>query len=383
MPLAVYLLLESAPGHCDHAEPRAALRVDRGARPAARPVVRSRAWVLRRGRAVARRLRARRVDRRVRRRDGRGARAERRGEDDAPAGARRAAPARRGDGWRSTARWSTTRRPACSSRPSVARSVSSSSSTCSSRISRCSRTSRSGCGAGTSPAPTHAGARASGSTASGSAIAPRREPDELSGGQQQRVALARALVTEPRLVLLDEPLAALDVGTRTELRRDLRVHLASYAGARVIVTHELLDAVALADRLVVLERGRVAQEGPVAEVAARPRSRYVADLVGVNLLRGHGAGHTVTLESGATIVTAEEQARRGVRRDRPTGGQPPPLGARGQSAQRVAGPHHREPTCSATACGCTSTARCRSWPRSRPPQSPRSGSTTASTCGRP
>jgi molybdate transport system ATP-binding protein len=133
------------------------------------------------------------------------------------------------------------------------------------------------------------------------------KPDQLSGGQQQRVALARALVTEPRLVLLDEPLAALDVGTRTALRRDLRARLASYDGARVIVTHEMLDAVALADRLIVLERGRVAQHGTVAEVAQRPRSRYVADLVGVNLLRGYASGHTVGLESGATIVTADEQ----------------------------------------------------------------------------
>ena len=70
-------------------------------------------------------------------------------------------------------------------------------------------------------------------------------------------------MTEPRLVLLDEPLAALDVGTRTELRRDLRTHLATFGGARVLVTHELLDAVALADRLVVLEDGRVAQAGAV------------------------------------------------------------------------------------------------------------------------
>ena len=133
------------------------------------------------------------------------------------------------------------------------------------------------------------------------------KPTALSGGEQQRVALARALVTEPRLVLLDEPLAALDVGIRTELRRELRTHLASYGGARVLVTHELLDAVALADRLVVLDRGRVAQEGTVAEVAARPRSRYVADLVGVNLLRGRADGHAVGLDSGAAIVTAEEQ----------------------------------------------------------------------------
>jgi len=133
------------------------------------------------------------------------------------------------------------------------------------------------------------------------------KPAALSGGQQQRVALARALVTEPRLVLLDEPLAALDVGIRTELRRELRTHLASYGGARVLVTHELLDAVALADRLIVLDRGRVAQEGTVAEVAARPRSRYIADLVGVNLLRGRADGHAVGLDSGAAIVTAEEQ----------------------------------------------------------------------------
>jgi molybdate transport system ATP-binding protein len=133
-------------------------------------------------------------------------------------------------------------------------------------------------------------------------------PRELSGGQQQRVALARALVIEPRLLLLDEPLAALDIGTRTELRRDLRIHLASFAGARVLVTHELLDAVALADRLVVLEHGRVAQEGSVADVSARPRSRYVADLVGVNLLRGIAAEHQVKLVSGGTIVTADAVA---------------------------------------------------------------------------
>jgi molybdate transport system ATP-binding protein len=134
------------------------------------------------------------------------------------------------------------------------------------------------------------------------------KPNALSGGQQQRVALARALVTEPRLLLLDEPLAALDVGTRTELRRELRAELAKFEGARVIVTHELLDAVALADRLVVLERGRVAQEGSVADVVAQPRSRYVADLVGINLLRGIGRDHGVTLEAGGTVATADPVA---------------------------------------------------------------------------
>jgi molybdate transport system ATP-binding protein len=131
------------------------------------------------------------------------------------------------------------------------------------------------------------------------------KPQVLSGGQQQRVALARALVTEPRLLLLDEPLAALDVGTRTELRRELRTHLSTFPGARVLVTHDLLDAVALADRLVVLENGRVAQEGTVAEVTVRPRSRYVADLVGINLLRGAARGHEVVLEGGGVVVTAD------------------------------------------------------------------------------
>src|SRR5262249_2599765 len=102
----------------------------------------------------------------------------------------------------------------------------------------------------------------------------RARPTALSGGQQQRVALARALGTEPRLWLLDEPLAALDAGTRTELRRDLRTHLNTFRGARVLVTHELLDAVALADRLVVIEEGHVAQSGTVDDVTMRPRSRY-------------------------------------------------------------------------------------------------------------
>jgi molybdate transport system ATP-binding protein len=138
------------------------------------------------------------------------------------------------------------------------------------------------------------------------------KPGALSGGQQQRVALARALVTEPRLLLLDEPLAALDVGTRTELRRELRAHLATFGGARVLVTHDLLDAVALADRLVVLEGGRVAQAGSIADVTSRPRSRYVADLVGANLLLGHASategGNEVALDGGGSVVTADPVA---------------------------------------------------------------------------
>jgi molybdate transport system ATP-binding protein len=130
-------------------------------------------------------------------------------------------------------------------------------------------------------------------------------PDQLSGGQSQRVALARALATDPRLLLLDEPLAALDASTRSETRRALRRDLAESGVARILVTHDPVDAAALADRIVVLESGRVVQQGAPGDIAARPRSRYVADLVGVNLLRGTGrAGHLV-LDGGATLVVPD------------------------------------------------------------------------------
>jgi molybdate transport system ATP-binding protein len=129
-------------------------------------------------------------------------------------------------------------------------------------------------------------------------------PRSLSGGQAQRVALARAMVGDPRLLLLDEPLAALDAATRAVLRRDLRRHLASFDGTRLLVTHDPLEAIALADRLVVLEGGRVTQTGSPAEVSQRPRSRYVAELVGVNLYRGHAGDGAIVLEGGGRLVAA-------------------------------------------------------------------------------
>jgi molybdate transport system ATP-binding protein len=130
------------------------------------------------------------------------------------------------------------------------------------------------------------------------------EPGALSGGQAQRVALARALATEPRLLLLDEPLAALDVGTRAEVRRDLRRHLETFEGIRLLVTHDPTDAYALADRVVIIEAGRVVQSGTLAEVAAEPRSRYIAELVGVNLLKGEGSDGMITTPAGGRIVPA-------------------------------------------------------------------------------
>ncbi|MCA1692264.1 MAG: ABC transporter ATP-binding protein, partial [Actinobacteria bacterium] len=135
-----------------------------------------------------------------------------------------------------------------------------------------------------------------------------RRPGALSGGQAQRVALARALAASPHLLLLDEPLSALDAPTRLEVRRDLRRHLASFEGVRLLVTHDPLEAMVLADLLVVLEEGRVVQAGSVAEVSARPRSRYVADLVGVNLYRGRAKGATVSVGAGHSLHVAESVA---------------------------------------------------------------------------
>ena len=128
-------------------------------------------------------------------------------------------------------------------------------------------------------------------------------PSHLSGGQRQRAALARALAPDPRLLLLDEPMAALDASARTEVRRDLKRHLASFDGVRLLVTHDPLEAVALADRLIIIENGKLVQQGTSAEVTERPRSAYVADLVGVNLLRGV-AGHGSVRTDGGHVVAA-------------------------------------------------------------------------------
>lgn len=132
------------------------------------------------------------------------------------------------------------------------------------------------------------------------------KPRRLSGGQAQRVALARALATDPRLLLLDEPLAALDARTRLEVRAQLRRHLADFEAVAVLVTHDPLDAMVLADRLVVVEHGRVVQEGAPADIARHPRTEYIAQLVGLNLYRGRADGHTVRLDAGPEVSTTED-----------------------------------------------------------------------------
>jgi molybdate transport system ATP-binding protein len=132
-----------------------------------------------------------------------------------------------------------------------------------------------------------------------------RKPRHLSGGQAQRVALARALAVDPALLLLDEPLAALDARTRLDTRAALHRHLAEHSGATLLVTHDPLDALVLADRLVIVEHGRVVQEGDAATITAQPRTDYVARLVGLNLYRGIADGHTVLVGDGFALATAD------------------------------------------------------------------------------
>ncbi|MFP3881244.1 MAG: sulfate/molybdate ABC transporter ATP-binding protein [Actinomycetota bacterium] len=158
-----------------------------------------------------------------------------------------------------------------------------------------------------------------------------RRPGDLSGGQAQRVALGRALATEPRLLLLDEPLAALDVTTRVDLRRVLADHLDVFAGPRLLITHDPTEAFLLADQIHVIEDGRITQVGTADDIRIRPRTRYAADLAGSNLVQGiaddgvvvvnghrlHIADHDIT---GPVVMTVHPTAI-SVHKARPEGSQ--------------------------------------------------------------
>ena len=166
-------------------------------------------------------------------------------------------------------------------------------------------------------------------------------PGALSGGQVARVALARALAADPALVLLDEPLAALDAATKDDVRRLLRSTLAGGRAPVLVVTHDPVDVVALADSVLVLEDGAVVQHGSPAEVAARPRSAWVAGLLGQNAWRGiadetglltsptrtgHVTGHVTghiaaaeTLPAGTPALALCEPAAVTLHRQRPSG----------------------------------------------------------------
>ncbi|MFF0622783.1 ABC transporter permease [Streptomyces sp. NPDC004296] len=132
-----------------------------------------------------------------------------------------------------------------------------------------------------------------------------RRPAQLSGGQAQRVALARALAARPRLLLLDEPLAALDQTTRAHVRHTLRGHLAGFGGVCLIVTHDPVEAVSLADRVLVLDGGRALQDAPPAEVTRNPRSPWVARMLGRNAWPGTAAGDGLALTGGGHLVVAD------------------------------------------------------------------------------
>ena len=218
-----------------------------------------------------------------------------------------------------------------------------------------------------------------------------RKPAQLSGGQAQRVALARALAAEPNLLLLDEPLAALDARTRVRVRTELTEHLAGFAGPALVVTHDPLEAMVLTDRLLVLEDGRVVQQGPPAEVARRPATQYVARLVGLNLYAGRvesgGTGCTVALDGGGSLVAlsgehpqaprprvhhaqsphALDERRHGHALDRtacmPSGRRCCPRATSGR-------PPCAAWSCSPTGSGCGWTARRRPWWTSRRPPWP-------------
>jgi molybdate transport system ATP-binding protein len=140
-------------------------------------------------------------------------------------------------------------------------------------------------------------------------------PKTLSGGEAQRVALARAIVHRPRLLLLDEPSSGLDVRGRAELRPVLMDTLAAFSGVRVLVTHDPVEAMTLADRVVILEGGRVTQQGTFDDVRRTPGSRYAAELAGVNLFAGRlepldgGAGRLVTREGDVVVGWPEDLPR--------------------------------------------------------------------------
>ncbi len=129
-----------------------------------------------------------------------------------------------------------------------------------------------------------------------------RKPRQLSGGQAQRVAVARALASEPRALLLDEPLSALDVQTRAQVQGELKRHLAEFAGPSVLVTHDPVEALVLADRIVVIEAGRVVQDGTPTDITTRPATAYVARLVGVNLYAGRSEHGVVHLDDGGWLT---------------------------------------------------------------------------------
>lgn len=129
-----------------------------------------------------------------------------------------------------------------------------------------------------------------------------RKPSQLSGGQAQRIAIARALAADPALLLLDEPMAALDVAVAPAIRQLLRRVLRETRRTAVLVTHDLIDALSLADRVVVIEAGHVVEDGPTRTVLTEPRSAFTARIAGINLITGTAQATHLVTDTG-TIVS--------------------------------------------------------------------------------
>ena len=130
-----------------------------------------------------------------------------------------------------------------------------------------------------------------------------RKPRELSGGQAQRVALARALITEPRSLLLDEPLSALDVTQKKLVRSELSGYLRTFTRGTILVTHDPLDAFVLADRVVVLEEGAITHSGPIHVVASNPQTLYARTMLDTNVLRGQAQDSVIQCDGGGELFT--------------------------------------------------------------------------------
>ncbi|MGO9511903.1 MAG: sulfate/molybdate ABC transporter ATP-binding protein [Mycobacterium sp.] len=141
-----------------------------------------------------------------------------------------------------------------------------------------------------------------------------RKPRQLSGGQAQRVAIARALAAEPDVLLLDEPLTGLDVAAAAAIRAVLRTVVSHTGCAVILITHDLLDVLTLADRVLVLESGKIAEIGPVAEVLGAPRSHFGARIAGVNLVTG-------TIEPDGSLRTGSGESWHGMPSEEVVSGQ--------------------------------------------------------------